>query len=275
MKHTPVRELGPTRTLSPANASDEFLQTNPSRRYLLVSPCRDEAQYLRRTLDSVAAAVGAAGALGGRRRRIDRRDPGDPGGICPPAALPARGATHRSRPPPGGTGRHRGLLRRPRSGAPGGLRLPLQARHGSRPAGSLLRAADGADGKQSAHRHHLRQAVVRSPAERRAGAGGLRRRDVGRHDQVLPGRLLQGDRRLRAPGDVGRHRLPPRAHARLDRRERRSTSRSASSTCARRAPARRASGPGGFGPGSASTSWAPRRSTIWPWPSTACRRTRC
>jgi cellulose synthase/poly-beta-1,6-N-acetylglucosamine synthase-like glycosyltransferase len=28
---------------------------NPSRRYLLISPCREEAQYLRRTLDSVAA----------------------------------------------------------------------------------------------------------------------------------------------------------------------------------------------------------------------------
>src|SRR5882724_3486132 len=28
---------------------------NPSRRYLLISPCRDEAQFLRRTLDSVAA----------------------------------------------------------------------------------------------------------------------------------------------------------------------------------------------------------------------------
>jgi biofilm PGA synthesis N-glycosyltransferase PgaC len=27
----------------------------PSRRYLLISPCRDEAKYLRRTLDSVAA----------------------------------------------------------------------------------------------------------------------------------------------------------------------------------------------------------------------------
>ena len=26
-----------------------------ARRYLLISPCRDEAQYLRRTLDSVAA----------------------------------------------------------------------------------------------------------------------------------------------------------------------------------------------------------------------------
>ena len=32
-----------------------FLQVNPSRRYLLISPCRDEAQYLRRTLDCVAA----------------------------------------------------------------------------------------------------------------------------------------------------------------------------------------------------------------------------
>ena len=28
---------------------------NPSRRYLLISPCRDEARYIRRTLDSVAA----------------------------------------------------------------------------------------------------------------------------------------------------------------------------------------------------------------------------
>src|SRR5262245_4845909 len=31
------------------------LCVNPLRRYLLISPCRDEAQYLRRTLDSVAA----------------------------------------------------------------------------------------------------------------------------------------------------------------------------------------------------------------------------
>jgi glycosyltransferase involved in cell wall biosynthesis len=29
--------------------------TKPSRRYLLISPCRDEAQCLRRTLDHVAA----------------------------------------------------------------------------------------------------------------------------------------------------------------------------------------------------------------------------
>ena len=30
-------------------------RVNSSRRYLLISPCRDEARYIRRTLDSVAA----------------------------------------------------------------------------------------------------------------------------------------------------------------------------------------------------------------------------
>jgi poly-beta-1,6-N-acetyl-D-glucosamine synthase len=34
---------------------NELSRVNPSQRYLLISPCRDEAQYLRRTLDSVAA----------------------------------------------------------------------------------------------------------------------------------------------------------------------------------------------------------------------------
>jgi poly-beta-1,6-N-acetyl-D-glucosamine synthase len=32
-----------------------FMQVSRSRRYLLISPCRDEAQHVRRTLDSVAA----------------------------------------------------------------------------------------------------------------------------------------------------------------------------------------------------------------------------
>lgn len=36
------------------NAISDLPATGRSRRYLLVSPCRDEAQYLRRTLDSVA-----------------------------------------------------------------------------------------------------------------------------------------------------------------------------------------------------------------------------
>src|SRR5712672_1228788 len=40
-------------TASPATLSN--VQAIPPRRYLLISPCRDEAQYLRRTLDSVAA----------------------------------------------------------------------------------------------------------------------------------------------------------------------------------------------------------------------------
>jgi poly-beta-1,6-N-acetyl-D-glucosamine synthase len=38
-----------------ATPTNELAGVNPSRRYLLVSPCRDEAQHLRRTLDSVAA----------------------------------------------------------------------------------------------------------------------------------------------------------------------------------------------------------------------------
>ncbi len=139
----------------------------------------------------------------------------------------------------------------------------------------LLRAADGADGARSARWDHLGQAMVRPPAERRTGAGGLRRRDVGGHDQVLPGRLLQGDRRLRAPGHVGWHRLPPRPHARLDRRERRSRAHPL------RSPASAGRQPEGnldraaSGRASASTSWARRRSTTWPWPSIACRLTRC
>jgi poly-beta-1,6-N-acetyl-D-glucosamine synthase len=39
----------------PATSCNEIFHVNPSRRYLLISPCRDEAHYLRRTLDSVAA----------------------------------------------------------------------------------------------------------------------------------------------------------------------------------------------------------------------------
>src|SRR3977135_451997 len=41
--------------ISPATSSNELVHVNPSRRYLLISPCRDEAKYLRRTLDSVSA----------------------------------------------------------------------------------------------------------------------------------------------------------------------------------------------------------------------------
>jgi biofilm PGA synthesis N-glycosyltransferase PgaC len=48
--------LAPFRFHEPlAISCDELLGVTPPRRYLLISPCRDEAQYLRRTLDSVAA----------------------------------------------------------------------------------------------------------------------------------------------------------------------------------------------------------------------------
>jgi poly-beta-1,6-N-acetyl-D-glucosamine synthase len=46
-------------TTTPANApsaqAGNRADTQKSRRYLLISPCRDEAEYLRRTLDTVAA----------------------------------------------------------------------------------------------------------------------------------------------------------------------------------------------------------------------------
>src|SRR5712672_1300501 len=45
--------LQPGDTASPATSSN--VHVTPPRRYLLISPCRDEAQYLRRTLDSVTA----------------------------------------------------------------------------------------------------------------------------------------------------------------------------------------------------------------------------
>src|SRR5689334_19602714 len=51
MKHEPNFSL----TDSAAAAHGELLGARSSRRYLLISPCRDEAQYIRRTLDSVAA----------------------------------------------------------------------------------------------------------------------------------------------------------------------------------------------------------------------------
>jgi biofilm PGA synthesis N-glycosyltransferase PgaC len=54
-----VEAFAPTPRLGPPSSAEtffsEFLYMSPSRRYLLISPCRDEARYLRRTLDSVAA----------------------------------------------------------------------------------------------------------------------------------------------------------------------------------------------------------------------------
>src|SRR4051812_13114608 len=47
--------LKKTRASESESFSDELLHVNPARRYLLISPCRDEARYLRRTFNSVAA----------------------------------------------------------------------------------------------------------------------------------------------------------------------------------------------------------------------------
>ncbi|MCO5131923.1 MAG: WecB/TagA/CpsF family glycosyltransferase [Xanthobacteraceae bacterium] len=49
MKHEPNRDLS-----RKSEGAPQSINVNCSRRYLLISPCRDEARYLRRTLDSVA-----------------------------------------------------------------------------------------------------------------------------------------------------------------------------------------------------------------------------
>jgi len=141
--------------------------------YPLISPCR-EAQYLRRTLDSVAAQSvppalwvvvddGSTDETPAILEEYARRLP-----YLRVIRRTDRGGRQV------GPGVIEALLRRPGEGVPGGLRLPVQALHGPRSAGPLLRAADAANGELSASRDDLRQAVVRTPATRRAGAGGLR-----------------------------------------------------------------------------------------------------
>ena len=204
-----------------ATSSNELLRVNPSRRYLLISPCRDEAQYLRRTLDSVAAqsVQPAAWVI------VDDGSTDETPAILEEYArrLPYLRVVRR-------TDRGR------REVGPGvieafyaGLKtvrledfdylckldmdLDLPVRYFE-----LLMQRMESDpriGTTSGKPWFVH------PAERRARARNLRGRNVGRDDQVLSRRLFQGDRRLRAPGDVGRHRLPPGPHARLDRREHR------------------------------------------------------
>jgi hypothetical protein len=122
---------------------------------------------------------------------------------------------------------------------------------------------------ESADRHLFGQALC--APRRAAGLRTARRRDVGRHDQVLPPRLLRRHRRLRPRGDVGRDRLPQGAAAGLDR-----------GVLGRARPAVRTSAPhgllagldheGGAGTGAGSGSWGPTRCSTSPpassaWPS--------
>ena len=138
---------------------------SPERSYLLISPCRDEAEYMRRTLDSVSAQTSPAGALGRRRRRLDGRDTGHPRGVragrCPTSASSAG---------------------RTAAGAPSARASSRRSTPGSTPvdleefdyvckldldldlAAALLRDAHGADGGEPAARHHLRE----SPTSHRA-----------------------------------------------------------------------------------------------------------
>ena len=147
---------------------------NRSRRYLLISPCRDEAKYLRRTLDSVAAqSVPPALWV-----VVDDGSTDETPAILEEYArrLPYLRVVRRT-----DRGRRQvgpGVIEAFYAGLETvrledfdylcklDMDLDLPARY--------FELADAADGEQSAHRDHLWQAVVRPPAERRAGARGLR-----------------------------------------------------------------------------------------------------
>ena len=169
---------------------------SPSRRYLLISPCRDEAQYLRHTLDSVSAQSVQPAAWVSRRRRIDRRNLGHSRGVRPPTALPTRGAAHRSRPPGGGTGCHRGFYAGLKAVSLEDFDYVCKLDTDLRASGSATSSCLCNEWRRPASWNHLREAVVRPPAERRASARNLWGRDVSWHDQILSRRLFQGDRWL-------------------------------------------------------------------------------
>ena len=176
-----------------------------------------------------------------------------------------------------GPGRDRRLLRRPGHGRPRRLsdylcKLDLDLDLPPRYFELLIERMEGGP----APRHHVGQAVLRPPAD-----GALVPETCGDEmsvgmTQVLPDRLLPRDRRLRARGDVGRHRLPPLPHARLDRRERRRRRPALPPPAADGLEPARASGRAACAPGSGSTSWARRRSTTCSRaPPTGCSSTRC
>ena len=148
---------------------------NCSRRYLIVSTCRDEAKVPPVYARQRRCTVGVASALGGRGRRIDGRD-ARPSWRSTSCRLPYLRIVRRT-----DRGRRRvgpGVIDAFYSGLETvclddfdylcklDMDLDLPARY--------FELADAADGKQSAHRDHLWQAVVCPPTERSVGAGGLR-----------------------------------------------------------------------------------------------------
>ena len=248
--------------------------SEPSRRYLIISPCRDEAKYLRRTLDSVAAQ----------------------------SVLPALWVVVDD----GSTDETSAILEEYASRLPY-LRIVRRTDRGRRQVGpgvieafyagletvcledfdyvckldmdldlprSLLRAADGADGEQSADRDHLWQAVVRPPEERTLVpeiCGDEMSVGMTKFYRVSCFKEIGGFvRQVMWDGiDCHRARMLGWIAESVD------TSPSASFTCGPKAPAKRASGRDGFGRDSANTSWAHRQSTNWRWQSITCRPTRC
>ena len=195
-----------------------------ARRYLLVSPCRDEAGYMRRTLDSVAAKTRPPALWVDRGRRFHGRHPrrswrSTPGDAAVHPRRPARATAASARVGPG-------VIEAFYAGLDTidldefdyvcklDLDLDLPPHYFENLDGTAwkpTRASGRASGKPYFGRS----------ADGTLDQRGVRRRDVRGHDQVLPRSSASSEIGgfVRA-GHVGRDRLPPLPHARLDRRER-------------------------------------------------------
>ena len=198
-----------------AAASVDFAKSGHCQ-YVLISPCRDEAEYMRETLDLVISQT----IPPAKWIIVD-----DGSTDSTPQILAEYQAKHdwievvtrSDRGQTGGrSGRRRCVLCRVRNHKPGRLRLSLQTGSRSALAAALLRNPHGEDESRSAYRDLQRQGLPR----RGKWTFSFRetwRRHVARCIQILPRVVLQGDRWVRARSDVGWNRLSSLPDEWLDR----------------------------------------------------------
>ncbi len=232
------------------------------RRYCVISPCRDEAKFLRAHLTSVAAQTVLPVALDHRRRRINGRDARDPRGV-------RRGGILGSQ-----------VVRREDRGArkvgPGvvdafyeGYRLAeglewdyvckldmdLDLPPGTLRALMRRMEADPRLGSASGQAYF----PTPSPANSSSRASAPRCRSA--TSKFYRRRCFEQIGGIRAGGHVGRDRLPPRADARVEGARAFDDPETRFIHLRPMGSSHRGSGPGGGGTDTASTSWGRASST--------------
>ena len=244
-------------------------------------PCRDEAEYMRRTLDSVIAQTvaprcGSSSTTAPPTRRR-RSSPSTPRRALDRASSAAPTAARAQRRPR----RDRRLLR----GLDADRPVATSTTSASSTSTSTCRRATSSSSWSGWRPSRASAPAAASRTSTRDGdalvSESVRRRELRRHDEVLPHAPASADRRVRARGDVGRHRLPPLPAARLDRGQ------LGRPRAALRAPAadghepesicvgRLRHGAGQYFMGTGRSTWRRARFTGWRIPRTSPGASRC